>query len=1456
MKKVQVILILLLIIVILISSASTVVDISITRTPTTETICEAVQTVTQTCDWECLDWDNNNTEVCIEDECTDGDGEVYCSGGYGNVCRDTTTTETICTKTIYSGSMYYHNGSEFIPIDTTIVSSDYGTYDYEMEKAQYHAYFQDDANTGEAVRFEKDGYYFIYDLSGGKMQWAEQEGDPSKTKSIGAIQSATIEVNGNEVNYPQAFLNTNLTYSVYNDMLKENFILYTMPTLEAGYLFLEYSGEIRYSPELHMYAEGENKTDKDFTTQGKVKFKDSDNNTIFYMPEPTVEDANATIELGFYDIKVSGGKIAFGLRVNKTFLEDAVYPVYIDPTITIEGAGTGVLEDADFDEDNTRSGTETSMILDEVDGSGEIDFIMFSLPIDTATVTNATLCTYCTTCNANANIDVWYSDNITWKEEDVDDWCSNGAYCSEVEDKFTTRLIQDYAFPEPDNQYVCMDSLQAGVQSALDGGDNNVTFVLNATANPSDFQILSTKEGTNKPYLNVTFLSNLTISSCAVLDADGGEYELTADITNSATSNCIDITASDVILDCQGYTIDGNNVADTGIRIWRTWSADGTDVNVTIKNCTVTDWDSHGIYVYTANRVTIEDTTLDSNPDWGIGISQAHNITITRVTSSNNQYGALISDSNNSVINDSSFVNNTVADIWYDINTDEYAQTFTLNRVNGTDNKPILYFGHKEIVDIDGWNNNVSMIILINPINATINNLTIMHSDGGSIGMWVKTRSTFVLNNSIFNNTRQLYIADTNGSVIQNTNFSFSDSKGIDLENNNKDITIENVVIRNTGSDGIYMDNTNFTTLTNIKIRDIGGSSSEGLKILDSYNVTISGLYINDSGDDCFEIDRSSNISINYTIIDYCRDSFLDFRTSDYIFVDNMTATNSSGQSDSGFFLSVTDSTFRNFSIKYSGENALRLSTTQDTVFQDFRVELSDNRGLYGDSNTDDNNFTGGTFIDNANGIALTAGCEDNLFYNNIFNETEIVDGVGITDVNVWNTSKQIGTRIYGNGIEISGNYYTNSSMNGYSDTCGDADNNGFCDSPFNLTSINIDELPLSDEYLPALSVLLENKPLGVSDDLNGTFVFTDYTITENETRWYNNSLNISMYDNLTSLSTANTSSGDTWTFSGRVFDGNNWSRWQNDSVSIDDSTIPTLTNYSLTKSSWLSNEYVTLTANCTDNSGEISFVKFRIDSEESNRTMTEIVADTYYKYNATTFGVGTYNISFIYCEDISSNINVTPANLEFTVSASTTGGDGGGGGAVPTEEDNCSWTIGTEFGKKSYNFAIPFKNAVAVKKPIILTSFEDEDKTIELSCEGTDVTEVDICDHISFSNSTIVIQPNPQEPFTVTMMVDYDDSMKNGDEFSFNIIAENEECQYKLSNKVYVTRFSFFKWRNFKTGDKNIPYPAIVPALILGLIVFLLGIGYWWLTKSKIIGIGLIGIVGGISTFIFLIWW
>lgn len=136
------------------------------------------------------------------------------------------------------------------------------------------------------------------------------------------------------------------------------------------------------------------------------------------------------------------------------------------------------------------------------------------------------------------------------------------------------------------------------------------------------------------------------IDSCTTI-TDPGRYVLTDDIQDTDADTCIDIRASDVVLDGNGSTIDSNltesdfegfqeEVETNGTFPWEDrWARIGIAVtgpeapsNVTVQNVEVSEW-FFGIYA--ANRtaqVSVQNVTSRNNAD-GISFYNAEDVTVT-----------------------------------------------------------------------------------------------------------------------------------------------------------------------------------------------------------------------------------------------------------------------------------------------------------------------------------------------------------------------------------------------------------------------------------------------------------------------------------------------------------------------------------------------------------------------------------------------------------------------------------------------------------------------------------------------------------------------------------------------------------------------------------------------------------------------------------------------------------
>jgi len=123
---------------------------------------------------------------------------------------------------------------------------------------------------------------------------------------------------------------------------------------------------------------------------------------------------------------------------------------------------------------------------------------------------------------------------------------------------------------------------------------------------------------------------------------------------------------------------------------------------------------------------------------------------------------------------------------------------------------------------------------------------------------------------------------------------------------------------------------------------------------------------------------------------------------------------------------------------------------------------------LYPSSWTMYNNTFQGPKYQYSSYINLASPGSNNLVYNNLFNHSNDDLGYFISGGNAWNIAEQAGDRVYGEGVNIGGNYYNDYSGTGFSEDCTDADQDGFCDSSFvDAQSSAVDALPLSNKYSP-----------------------------------------------------------------------------------------------------------------------------------------------------------------------------------------------------------------------------------------------------------------------------------------------------------------------------------------------------------------------------------------------------
>ncbi|VVB83056.1 Periplasmic copper-binding protein (NosD) [uncultured archaeon] len=502
---------------------------------------------------------------------------------------------------------------------------------------------------------------------------------------------------------------------------------------------------------------------------------------------------------------------------------------------------------------------------------------------------------------------------------------------------------------------------------------------------------------------------------------------------------------SNVIFDCQNYSIQGNGSARSifyGVYL-------SSVNNNTIRNCNISSF-YNGIELSFSNNSILTNINLTNHSHYGLELSSSNNNTLTNLILNNisnaglylqqssynnltgivtnfNSYGlALQSSSNNNILNkiignfnvvgfllDGS-INNTLQNSTFQENSN-FDFTNSINSCNnnlinitGSGNRPIGYYNNPVIIQDQTF----SQLILCGANNSIINNVTIWGSDSlynNDLRIYGSSGVIASLVNSSYNyNGINLYSStDYNDSILNSiTNFN---RYGISLSCMNA--TLTNITANN-NTYGVY--------LNSLSIRSI-------LTNITANNNTY-GLYLYSSKNNTFnQITTNNNFVGTY------------------------------------LYLSSNNNTLNN-SISSNNKYGLYISSSNGTIVSNLTAKNNSLYGVFLES-ASYNNIITNSFIQLNNGSAFAlnntgSSPQANYFYNNYFNNSLQYSNISTSSVNFFNITKTLGTNIVG-GTYLAGNYWAAPNGSGFSQTC-TSSTDGICDTSYNFDGINYDYSPLT----------------------------------------------------------------------------------------------------------------------------------------------------------------------------------------------------------------------------------------------------------------------------------------------------------------------------------------------------------------------------------------------------------
>ena len=284
---------------------------------------------------------------------------------------------------------------------------------------------------------------------------------------------------------------------------------------------------------------------------------------------------------------------------------------------------------------------------------------------------------------------------------------------------------------------------------------------------------------------------------------------------------------------------------------------------------------------------------------------------------------------------------------------------------------------------------------------------------------------------------------------------------------------VEYCNIRNTNTlnnwCGIYLTSSGYNTIKN---NNASSNLYLGIHLNSSSNNILTANTINSNNDNGILLQYgSSNNKFNDNVVNFNRYGFLCNNCNYNTFSNNIVNSNTV----TGLYIGVfgSNNNISNNIAKYNGGYGIFLAYVSNNMIHN--NILDSNRGGILIDTSYNNTIINNTASNNSNhGIYLRYSSVNqtyNQIYNNYFNNTDNVY-LPETIQNHWNRTKILGTNIIF-GQQIGGNFWANPTGTGFSETCVDANKDGFCDMPYTIAANNIDYLPLIlDTAPPTITII------------------------------------------------------------------------------------------------------------------------------------------------------------------------------------------------------------------------------------------------------------------------------------------------------------------------------------------------------------------------------------------------
>lgn len=213
-------------------------------------------------------------------------------------------------------------------------------YAYQANGA-YTAYFSSDPTSGNGIKLITAGGNQIL-FQPNPLNWRNDNND---LQQVSQIQSVSGVPNNNVMNYPDAYgAGISLSYTAQVGQVKELLTISTAGALPTPAAYVLASPGVvleltfNFAADDKIIVDGV-EWDKSSTviTNNTLEVRDEFTDEILYtLDRPLAWDSAGNSIQGSFQLKKAGNKLYIGQRIPYSFIQTATYPVFIDPTFTVD----------------------------------------------------------------------------------------------------------------------------------------------------------------------------------------------------------------------------------------------------------------------------------------------------------------------------------------------------------------------------------------------------------------------------------------------------------------------------------------------------------------------------------------------------------------------------------------------------------------------------------------------------------------------------------------------------------------------------------------------------------------------------------------------------------------------------------------------------------------------------------------------------------------------------------------------------------------------------------------------------------------------------------------------------------------------------------------------------------------------------------------------------------------